>query len=115
MKDGGNLCSVMKYALKKDTLEDIRNKIKNIKEKYLFYDGDDIIELNAEEFFEFETIILDDKIYIKYLEDKTKQQSNLNKKEQQVKNIPINGSKLIEKVRNLEIYLYPSSKYIPQE
>lgn len=115
LKDGGNLCSVVKDASPKDTLKDIRNKIKNITEKYLFYDGDDIIELSAEDFFEIETIILDDKIYIKYLEDKTKQQSNPNKKEPQIKNIPINGSKLIEKIGNLEIYLYPSSKYTPQE
>ena len=113
-KEEEKICDVLKNVLKSDSLKDIRSKISKLKENFLFYDNEDIIEVEVEDSYEVESIIKDGKVFIKKTGNSSKNEHSSTSKPK-IENKPIEGSKLIEKKEFLEFYLYPSSKYSPEE
>ena len=95
---------IMKFALT-ETLANVRKKMGDeIKDDYVFLDGEDQVMTNQEDDFQIEDIIKDGKVTL----------INTNELRPPIKkNKPIDGSIHLKKEKGLEIYLYPSKKFSP--
>ena len=111
---------IMKFALT-ETLANVRKKMGDeIKDDYVFLDGEDQVMTNQEDDFQIEDIIKDGKVTLintnelDIIKDGKVTLINTNELRPPIKkNKPIDGSIHLKKEKGLEIYLYPSKKFSP--
>ena len=107
----GNSLTMKKFS-STENLENVRKILSSIipDDANFIMDENKILKEDEKDIL-IEDIMKDKKIY---MESNTKNNENINKKPKSY-NQPMKGSKLIEKLGELEIYLYPQEKYTPQE
>ena len=104
----GNVLMAKKLNIT-DQLSNIRASISNIPDDaYFLYEGDKIPKIDEND-ITIEDILQDKKIFMEF-ENNWSSKSEIKSSFQ-----PIIGSKLIERIGNIDIYLYPNTKFNPEE